>query len=684
MRRHKPGPVGRALVAALLLASLTAFGAVSHAARRVECSTPGRFLPDFGGWTRIVAPQFPSGSPVITAYAVEPSLPDRMFVTNGVSLMRSEDAGCEWAQVWSVGDLPIGQGLAGQAAIRSIEIAPSQGVGGDVYLVVSDLAGSGPPHVIVSRDGGEKWTSADVGLPPSGTPKELLIAPSKPDVMYLWVEQAPTLLNGTSPSTVFVTRDGGATWLLSSDVTKAAAPPPPFTDIAVDPIVPESLWAATRSGLFRSRDGGGSWSAIPEVTDVLNLLDVIHVPGYPARVLAFEAEGSSVNQYRTGGPSVHWSDDDGATWNVYSTPGSSVVTSVAHGRGMDDIVLSLDGSGGRFYRFDATRDAWITIRNGGSAAGDLSLDAAGPTVYARASDSLLRLDDTKEAALQEEVVGRAGSCNQGNLPIESDPDTEAPPLGSGGPGKTTVDLSASVNKIVLDPRETARVDYRLLLPPRPQPLDVFFLLDTTSSMVEELCGLKVSLQRLVRELGASGVKVNFGLGEFKDYPSPIHPHGVPDAYPYRMVRNIGPADEGLAEAFQSLRDGGGGTQPDIPEAALQGLYQAATGDGQDLPPVGVVSPGDTAPGQGSSGRRAPSGSWLPPPTLPSTRETRSRRSPTIPCPSSTLWLAPFVVRTSCRWGWPSRVTRRSGTSRTWRSRPVAPPLLRGWTAMGMG
>ena len=79
--------------------------------------------------------------------------------------------------------------------------------------------------------------------------------------------------------------------------------------------------------------------------------------------------------------------------------------------------------------------------------------------------------------------------------------------------------------------------------------------------------------------------VQFGLGQFKDYP--ISPFGNSDDYAYSRRANIGPATTpafpggGNLTDFLKTLNGGGGA--DLPEAQLAGLYQTATGAGQAIP-----------------------------------------------------------------------------------------------------
>jgi hypothetical protein len=110
-------------------------------------------------------------------------------------------------------------------------------------------------------------------------------------------------------------------------------------------------------------------------------------------------------------------------------------------------------------------------------------------------------------------------------------------------------------------------------------------------MQPTICALAQGLTSIVDELAATGIDVHFGLGRYQEYP--IAPFGQPSDVPYERLRDMAPPDTGLFDALRGLQTSGGG---DTPEAQLAGLYQSATGAGQDVDPSGSSS-GDIAPGQ---------------------------------------------------------------------------------------
>jgi uncharacterized protein (TIGR03437 family) len=64
----------------------------------------------------------------------------------------------------------------------------------------------------------------------------------------------------TSRSGVYLSTDGGTTWAFRNiGLTRGATPLPVYT-IAIDPRIPQRLYAGTANGLYRSADGGSGWT----------------------------------------------------------------------------------------------------------------------------------------------------------------------------------------------------------------------------------------------------------------------------------------------------------------------------------------------------------------------------------------------------------------------------------------
>jgi hypothetical protein len=124
-------------------------------------------------------------------------------------------------------------------------------------------------------------------------------------------------------------------------------------------------------------------------------------------------------------------------------------------------------------------------------------------------------------------------------------------------------------------------------------VDVFLLVDLSSSFADDLPVFKSQAQLVISVLKALNSNTRFGLGKFEDYPIP--PFGDPgagDKAYERLVDLTFDTDHVLATiAGLSIRHGGDG-----PESQLVALFQAATGKGQDLSGVGFLQ-ASIPPGQ---------------------------------------------------------------------------------------
>lgn len=130
--------------------------------------------------------------------------------------------------------------------------------------------------------------------------------------------------------------------------------------------------------------------------------------------------------------------------------------------------------------------------------------------------------------------------------------------------------------IVVTPDDpTVTVD--LEIPARLRVVDVMFLIDSSASMLDEIGHVRARL----RDVVVPGIRAlipdaAFGVAIFGEFP--VFPHARPgaDVGPYQLrvpiTRDIPRIESGLSETpvWGNLDD---------PEAAIEGLYQVATGEG---------------------------------------------------------------------------------------------------------
>lgn len=497
-------------------------------------------------WLVIDAPAFPEldsevhGAPSqeIAAYAIDPYRPERLWATNGLTVMASDDGGCSWTERFSLGLLPsLDVPTSGAVArVHSIVIPEIRGASDTIYLVVEDrVEATARPHVIKSSDGGATWSAADEGLPAVGAPLRLKAAPSNPDILYLLVN-----VPGAT-STVFASEDGAGTW-------EERGVAPNARDFDIDDLAPEDLWL-WGGYLLRSRDGGRNSIELNFVAPPVLFADVFHAPGRDARVVAYEYEG----------PAFARSDDGAKTWRHFRPPPGDGV-SFTGGHSADGLVMSNHGA---IYRFRPP-GYWTEITPGIERGIEARDD------YEPIRDLVVdRSDDAAVFGFRADSILKYTRFS-----------LDLPPLAPEAPPEIAEDVSLvpQHRRVNMRPGETRTIDYRLQAPPQPTPLDVFFLMDTTISMRSPIRGLLAGIHQIVDELSRARIDARFGVGEYKDYPLPAvaTQQGSGD-FPYRRNRDIGPADDSLVAAIEMMEASGGG---DPPESQLSALYQVATGAGE--------------------------------------------------------------------------------------------------------
>lgn len=486
----------------------------------------------------------PLPSDAITAYAVEPLAPHRIYVTDGRSVLLSTDGGCDWSEVFSVSSLPnADKPVTPFAQIKGIEIALERAPATVFLLLEEEVGPARRVHVLASSTGGESWELRDEGLPAvSGSAVELEAAPADPSTLYLLLRHTP----GTAGEEVYASDNGGRSWTPRGRDQSIGT-----VGFDIDPLEPRWLWLWGAQGLSQSTNGGASVHTFPEVAPGVSMADVFHEPGRPPRVMAYELETSTFNVTR----------DGGLTWSRIGAP-RGFALSMTHGADPDHVVVSVHEA---FYRFNPPR-FWIEV----ARAEDqdlrlLSADAtAAPAIYGLTDTSLVK------------YTGLGTAVDIGIFGPSTHLDAKKPPRLT--PQRKTIRLRTGREKVV---------PYELRLPAASLPLDVFFLVDTTQSMTSTINGLRHGMAQIVKDLAGRKIDVNFGVGEYKDYPTPGYGDPLAGDFPYRRLRAIGPPDASLAAALEDLQASGGG---DIPESQLTGLYQAVTGAGER----GFVPPGQDA------------------------------------------------------------------------------------------
>lgn len=167
-----------------------------------------------------------------------------------------------------------------------------------IALVLVALAA----HPWLSQAAEKTWVN--IG-PEGGAVSRLLVAPETPTTIYALV--------GASDygETVYRSTDGGLSWVRASDGLRGRQ----IFELALDPLTPTQLFAATDDGIYRTANGGVNWSWLPGGPS--NATHVAVAPSSPEVV------------YATSGWIIYRSADSGTTWDAGTAYSSSLSSAAA-------------------------------------------------------------------------------------------------------------------------------------------------------------------------------------------------------------------------------------------------------------------------------------------------------------------------------------------------------------------
>lgn len=550
----------RRLVALFLCCAVVAgpFAAGSAAAPSpFPCSVPGQITPHPVAWHSIKGPGFPAGPQVIASYAVEPLRPTHLYVTNGVSVMRTADTGCTWHEAYT---LPAA-GTAGanvsaaDSEILEIEVSAP----GVLYLPIQQTTAAGPrPRILVSTDSGVSWRSAEGGILSGaiGRLEDFDAPQSDPGKAYALVDLENSDLPGVAIDTsqaLLETNDSGGTWsvrtVFQGGETSVSTPvvgvtiggAAEFRQITADPLRSEDVWLYGEGETLHIGEAGP-----------------IPVPLINIGVLDIAFDGSMVLAYEQNVPIGHISDDGGQTFTSFPT-GVAISSAAA----ISAPVAAAEGSGRSFLHFGlpgttTVQLADITPLNGrrlSSIRVGVAQDGGDVPelrVFGHTNDTIeVRAgfpDEPPETV--EEIIGELESRKSNRAPGVLVPENE---------------------RVTLRPGKSKTIDYGLTVPAASTPLDVYFMIDVSGSMGGTINGVRSAMQEIVDRLADLGADVNFGVGAFRAYNDPPA---------YARLRDIGPVNDDLRRALNSLNASGGGS-----ETQMSALYQSVTGEGEaGIPP----------------------------------------------------------------------------------------------------
>lgn len=500
-------------------------------------------------WHSIKAPQFPTGEQSISDHAVDPLAPERLYVTNGQAVMRSTDGGCHWSE-----SFVVSQATGPQGAGRILELAIS--AGGVVYLPIQELEPVVRPHVMMTQDGGATWVPA-AGPALNATVGRIRafdasLGNRAAAAMLVDVEAVEAgLLNVQADQVMFATDTAGAVWeprhafergyvIGAAGATVTIVGGQQLDELVMNPVRPNEVWLYGDAGVIRS--DGTLTSEMPLKN--LSALDI-------------SLDGNAVIAIERGGHNGQLSLDAGQTFNDFTVPihVDSVDLALA-----TPPVSAISGIGRVLF--------YVFVPGQQPVLFDVT-----PLDGRPISDVQVALPDSAQFPA---VVGRTPTT----LEITYQPQTGeeqdvTKPLRLVGPELLMKDryLTPSSMAFALREGQSRTIPYHLGLPAATTPLDVYFMVDVSGSMQNTIDGISAAMQEIVDRLANEKIDVQFGVGSFRSYNDPPA---------YARDRDIGPADQGLADALASLEARGGGD-----ETQMAALLQSATGDGDSVIPAGL-------------------------------------------------------------------------------------------------
>ncbi|MDQ1700531.1 MAG: hypothetical protein QOG34_2394, partial [Frankiaceae bacterium] len=549
--------VFRLLGVAAVLATAVPAAATAPRAGGSGCDVGGHLRPAGGGWLAL-SPTFSSGPSEVTLAASPAFDADLIYASNGAQLARSTDGGCSWRVVLdaaseAAGSLPA---VPQTVAITSLATPSSANSSSYVYVgLTASVAGLARPVVAVSGNRGSTWTAASsaAGLPLTGSVDLAAVTADIPQNAFVVVSTAAASV--TADRAVYATNDGGRTW------TRRTSPGTSYggSSLLANPLVPTELYGVVGGTLSVSEDGGASFAPMSGPPAGIGSVD-----------LAAGAGGVRIAAASTSAPVVDVAEP-GAGWRGWLSP--AIATDVAIGPLQP--LLAITGSGQTFLLRKGK--VGVRVTPGVGAPEQLSVSAptaAGYDITGVAAGAVVRATVVPGSTRPTTPVGLR--------PVRL--------LPAGVVKQFPALLTPLTPTVKLPAGRSTDVPYQLLLPRIPTPLDVMFLVDTTGSMQPVIDGLRQDITAIASALDVSGLDVQAGLGDFKDYPDP-YGGGDPTDYPYRRDAAIQRPGLSLQNAISNLTATGGG---DGPESGLTALYQSTTGAGDRIPAHDFVPPGQQA------------------------------------------------------------------------------------------
>lgn len=525
-------------------------------------------------WIEIGAPKFDAGEGPrqITAFSAMPTKPGGLLATNGTVIKLSVDAGCKWKTIFTSNGLD--EQPPGYTPDVFTQIVQTQDTSAWVTSY-DDVNGVPHPHVYfgsqIDIDGKTpSLNQFDLGLPAYGTPVALAAGPIGISEGYVLIDQLPdpTSAQPTSSSRHLYTTHGTA------NATADAVTGPQWEEIT-PPTGFGRIDGFTREAARKIWIWSGNtyaWATSVDTTPV-----TWHTGTAPAPIATIDADsyGTVSIVARAGsGAEIYRLSQTGKLLPHMSVPVQPF--GFDHGSYQDVYVAS--GAKGT-WGYDHIRHKWVNItpRGGGPSFHSLTMGygLSARVVLGMTDSALWRWDTYTQEAFLPPPPGP---------PTIGDPDHVVIPKHN----LTHPVLTPTRQVVTVHPGQVRRVPVKFLVNADANPLDVYFLVDTTGSMGPAILGLRKSILAISRNIQRDlGKNACFGVGGVKDVAQDTTVANASNSYVFKTFQRVDACDSApgmpqVTDALQQLVAGGGG---DTAEAQTLGLQLAVTNGISAYPPV---------------------------------------------------------------------------------------------------
>jgi hypothetical protein len=198
--------------------------------------------------------------PNVLALAIDPQTPTTLYAGTESGMYKSTDGGGTWDNT-------------GLVSVTGLAIDPQTPT--TLYAGISGgcgMDGCSQMGVFKSTDGGGTWNTCLSGDTGPLSVNALAIDPQTPTTVYAGASGGCSSY-GCGPMSVFKSTDGCSTWHETSLPLDAGN----INALAIDPLMPTTLYAGSGNGVFKSTDGGITWNTFST-----------GLPDLPVRALAID------------------------------------------------------------------------------------------------------------------------------------------------------------------------------------------------------------------------------------------------------------------------------------------------------------------------------------------------------------------------------------------------------------